>query len=574
MPAYATFLMHGFKVAKDSTDTVLPLKAVSRARIDLDKLRSWGATETRWLSANLLRSVNMSHMGSVKQHSSPALSRRGAAYGQQLVECRWAERVPRKTPRGAYVMNRAFPVAKGGTSVGWSRWVMDCLVNRCEAADAVPTSTTLARIEDVHDAWIFFRGGREDDGVSFYGQFELHPAIRHLFAFGMGSVVLAMCVMPQGWAPATRIAQQALGIMYSVAYWFLRCRVRHKSFMYIDNALTLSCSSADDEVLKTAARRAHSLVGADFQYGDWGTAVSFTGYTLVRSAGRGRPGVMLKASWKSKASMYMGEAVQRQGADALAMASLLGVMLWIVRVLRIPYVEVPATMAAVRRLARGRDGERAPGERHLFDAGLRREMRRVAEWIGLSRPLIDFSTYALAWAASDATPTRVAAMLWEPVNHSVKRTDLNDDACDNVLCASVMRAAREAASAERGCPSGCEVDYFDADVPRRINGMELIGVLLALVMAPTSCVLAVFTDSQTAKAWVRRGITAGQYSDVIVRVVSRVVQAKRIRLLLGFVPGVENPCDKYSRSDAQRGIRHDEVPPWQCASSLQVTAWI
>jgi hypothetical protein len=553
--------------------SVVPLKLVSPNRLNLTVLAELGATEIRLLGPEMLGYVDSEKVKKVHQSSSPCLTKAGSPYVAQLTAFGWAERPPVGTNlREQVLMNRAFPVLKdGGMS---TRWVVDCGLNH--ASDA-PTAVMFPRLEHVHDYFLWYAGGREDDAVSFYGQFALHKSLRRFFAFGCGVLTLWMCVMAQGWAPATRIAQEALMVMYRAAHDQTLCATKMitptttamPAFYfagYVDNALTLSQSKEDDRKLRTAVEAIHKRCNADFLYGEWSTAVSFVG--MIMTTARGSKYVELKKTWATRARDFLSDAADRAVVTLEAKRQLIGVALWAARVLRHALAEIDALIEWIRR---------GPDDVDI-SVEIRQALKRVVRWMTIPRALIVRQHFRyVAVAAVDATPECVAACVWEPISLSSDDVSACVDVADRdyspVQCLVLDAFVRFL----RFTSSAVVVSHLVGS-RRDINGMELVSLLLAVILAPPSGLLLILTDSMVAKAWSRRGLSNSAWSTKIVALIAATARRKNLRLFLAHVRSELNPADKYTRTrrDVQGVVKDDGLlgVPLPALSELQVTAWL
>jgi hypothetical protein len=552
LPNYAATIVPNWK-APPSYLSTLPLKTVSDARLNVPLLASWGTcSELRWLGADYLATIDWSVLSKAQQKSSPALTAPGSPFVEQLLKFRWA----RPAPKGVQTFSSVgFPVLKANGS--HTRWVVDCIVNRASSA---PTKTTFPRIENVHDHWLFFSGGREDDAVSWYGQFPLGDALQRLFALAAGSLVLMMTVMVQGWSPATRVAEQTLNAIYDRAYG-ARPDVAHHYSGYVDNALTLSNDEAADAILLHEVRCVHQSVGADFVYDSWSRSVSFTGYVLT-TLDHGTKCITLKHSWASRALPFL-ETVASAGSVSLdTKAQAVGVALWICRVLRHSLAEV----YDVIHWTRDRDD-------CLLDAPIRRDIERVCTWLCAPRLLPRLSDLRhITIAASDATPSSIAAVVWSPCKMQLQ--DAYRPRCLNPL----IVYAYDHFHATKDLLTLASVNAVTLPWRRSINDTELLAVLLAVLTTPPSGILLLAIDSTVAKAWARRGLARQRAAARVVRRIALVCRAKCIRLMLVHVKSELNPADKYTRAEAGcRGVVTDAsiaLVPLTDPADIQVTSWV
>jgi hypothetical protein len=546
------------------TSTSLPLKQVSPNRLHLDVLTRWGATEIRLLGPDYLGYVDFTVLDTLRQRSSPALTRLGAPYVRQLTDFGWVFRVPYKrhttttSSRNKYYTSNGFPVGKStGDS---SRWCVDCIVNQASSA---PTDTTFTHIEDVHDLFLDFQGGREDDARSFYGQFALHRKLWRLFAMTAGAILLLLVVMPQGWGPATRIAQQSLNIMYQTAYstYVNACAPRYYYTGYVDNALTLSDSPADDAILLDAARRAHQDCNADFVYGEYTTAVTFTGYVMTTTP-TGDKTIHLKASWAAKAQPFLLAVATHTSTTLEYKRQAVGVSIWACRVLRHALAEINDLIEWTRTTSTD------------LNVDICNALRRVVYWLSGTRKLMTLSQINhITIVAVDATPSSLAAIMYAPIGPVQFATRLRHDRGNPIADAATDVFNEAKRTLRYGVVSGITLPFR-----RCINDTELLAIYLAILVSPTQGVLLVCTDSMVAKAHTRRGLAPTLATSALVRRIATTTRAKQLRLLLLHVPSKLNPSDKYTRElrHVQGVVQDDSIQHVTITdeSRIQVPTWV
>lgn len=556
IPAYASSVIPNWR-SPPVYSSNLPLKQVSSSRIDIDMLRGWGATEVRLLGPDYLRYVDYPQLRKIRQRSSNALSRKGAPYVQQLIDFRWAVRVDtRRVKRQSYFTSNGFPVAKStGTH---TRWVVDLGVNKASSA---PTDTVFPFIEDVHDHFLLYAGGREDDATSFYGQFTVHHTLWHLFAMAAGAVVLFLKIMAQGWAPATRVAQQALNVMYDVAYRRTAAVVPVHYFAgYVDNGLTLCNSREEDDVLLKMARATHTLCRADFVYGTYSTSVPFTGFVMNTNE-KGQKTITLKESWAAKAQVFLSLVCDARAVTIDTKRQAVGVMLWACRVLRHAMAEIFPVIEWTRT------------ESTVVTIDVRTSVQRVRSWMTTPRLLMPAAhLHHITIAAVDATPSTVATVLWASMKfHLLEecRRDAKNPIVDKTF--EIFMRVKEIIK----CAS---VTAMSLPFRRCINEMELLALFMAVILSPPGGILLVLTDSMVAKAWTRRGLTADPQACALIRRVAYTARAKGLRILIMHVISKLNPADKYTRGMSHvNGTVEDgsirDVPSPE-SSVIQVTSWM
>jgi hypothetical protein len=554
-PAYASTMIPGWGTVV-AYDSVVPLKTVSPARLDLHRLRAMGATELRLLGPGLLPYIDEEKLRRERQQSSPCLRRPGSPYLRQLLEFDWARHAPRDARRSTMFASKGFPVLKeGGTS---TRFVADCIINRVSTA---PTKVVFPRFEEVHDQFLWFRGGREDDAVSWYGQFSLDPCLMRFFAIMCGAVTIMMTVMVQGWGPATRVAQQALAVIYAVAHEKVP-QLDRAFFGYVDNACTLSNSTEDDAVLLKAVKEVHENIKADFVYGTWSTTVPFIGMTMTTNDD-GTKSVSLKESWRTRALTFLNAVASAEHVNIDTKRQVVGVTLWAVRVMRHALAEIAVVIEWIKA-----DND------FTISPKLAKALQQVIEWMNVPSQLPPLNTYKYVVAAAvDATPDCIAAEVWSP------KVLPNDCLRDFVCRTSNPFPVFTVDFLRRHMREIHRADIFSHRIQTRrtINGTELLGILVAVLLCVERAILIVFTDSMVAKAWVRRGLSRSTAATFIVEHIVTAVRHKKIRLLLVHVPSEKNPSDKYSRDrqdvqgladDVGLAALIDEI------GDVQVTSWL
>lgn len=525
-----------------------PLKAVSTHRLRVGVLESWGV-DTTAITPEVFKHINVQALfTSARQTSTPALRQ----YASQLRAFRWVTVLDWRQ-RARCISLRGFPVLKSDGLT--TRWIVDC--RPVNAAYTGPTATSLPRVEIVLDVVLFFRGGREDDGVGWYGQFELSEPVQRLFAMTLGSLLVLMTVLPQGFSAAARLAQDTLVTIYRVAYGAL-ITTTFAAFGYLDNALTLSNSERVDRDLRQRAEARHREANAQFEMGAWSETITFIGMVVTTVDGRYRE-VALKDKWAVRASSFLQAIASATTEPPHAVRrQVLGILLWVVRVLRLPYTTLSTMLTWM-------------GANETTD-----EHRRLLRETRFRRRLIALHDLnSITVVATDATPTRYAAAFFRPrsIDWSVERNHVLRSTERSPLSLLGERALEAVRYDETVYVLSTRYERVGRR-RTRIDGMELLAILLAVAVAPPNGILLVLTDSIVAKGWTRRGLAHAPWANTILSVLCALCYSKQVRLLLMYVPSKFNPADKYSRDVVSHGFHYDTDIAKVPLGPIEITPWI
>ena len=439
-------------------------------------------------------------------------------YYAALADAGWIRRARR---REQSLYNLGFSVSKSNGAT--ARWVMDCGLNDYYTG---PTHVELSRVERITDAFMFFEGGVERDGVSWYGQFPLHADVQHLFAMRQGSLRAAMCVMPQGFSGATHIAQQALNTITDHAYKETSANLFYEN--HIDNHLLL-CAPTDYTNLAQAFTRTTTAVNADFgAVPEYSNRVTFTGAVLQYEAGERF--VSLKEKWTAKVIPYLERIGNAKPHTTTDMYSLAGVTIWALRVLRHPMAVAAAVLDALRR-----DNNHITEEikatcdavRHLLD-----HPRRLPP---LPSRYMHFHT--------DATPTKIAVVSWEqqPIDWSTFQPPRRG---------SVLQTLVD------GLPGPTTTTanvYTRTTATTRINLNELLGIYEATKRAPPHTFLIIAVDSRVARRWATNGLAPTRIACRIILTIASTCRARGLRIAVTWVKSERNLADPFTRTDERTG---------------------
>lgn len=537
LPSYAGFdsIMRGFK-DKSSTMTSAPLKPMTPARVNKELLKEWGAQHLGLIGLDLFNYIDKDLLAKAVQDapSTSALPQ----YVEDLVnKYKWLEFVPRHEQGSILLWNNAFPVAKtGGTE---ARWVVHCRVN--DLCPDLPVDVMLDRLEDVIDSFGWFEGGVEYDGVSWYGQFLVEEEVSKLFGIYKGSIKTKQVVMPQGFKGATKVGQDALCTITKKAYMDART-TKLAVFNYIDNSARL-CDKEDNQHLEDLFSRTIREVGADFgTLGAWSNSVTFIGTTMCYDITTATRTVGTKEKWASKAHEFLlSAAIARE----VPRDSILGVILWILRVARLPLgVALPAIQ----------------WESNVITPSIRELIRGSAAIAIRPRILLEVITH-VQYGVIDASQRRVASLLWKEVSF---RTPTNyNKPFQHEMDDAALRAGREA-----------KVEACDLPAPTRINLAELLGVYHAVIQATSNTLLLLLTDSITARSWAWKGIAGSDTACRIVLSIQSLCSIKNIRLAIGWIRGGDlNPADPYTRDNRTTGHTVNLEYPMSL-KTYKLTRWI
>lgn len=433
------------------------------------------------------------------------------------------ESVPR---RQGLLANHTFPVYKSdGVS---ARIVCDAIINNHNFD--LPTTTALPRLEDVSDTWMFFDGGVEYDAIAWYHQFILDQEIRWLFGTTMGSLRLQYTVMPQGFAAATRIAQQALDIITDHAYANLPLTVGPRAwFNYIDNHCRMN-RRADDAQLRARFDDATHEVNADFgSLQDWSPIITFIGSTMTIDQHNNHT-VGLKPRWAQRASAYLHAAAH---AAIAPMHTVAGVAVWSNRVLRAPLADLYHVLDDVRH------------ERTAPSPDARTELRACHILASAPRTLPQLPTHIIP-IAIDATPNRIAAVAWDAVPF------IEPTSFPPMTNPFARAATRVCSNIDTTQPTPATVHANN--IPHtRINLAELLAFALAIHHASPRTLLAIQSDSKTALRWIRQGIAPTKAASTIISYIAKLASNKHIRITTTWIPGAINPADIFTCSSRSSG---------------------
>lgn len=149
----------------------------------------------------------------------------------------------------------------------------------------------------------------------------------------------------------------------------------------------------------------------------------------------------------------------------------------------------------------------------------------------------------LQYAYVDATPHRIAALLWLPDDISL----LSPSPQHRNPFISLQKQ-------HPGPTSDCTRVYaVDATEAINNNVAELLSIHLAVENAAPRSVLCCCVDSTTAKGWVRRGLAASPFVNRVIRSLHRHLLRLQIRLMIAWVPSPDNLSDAFSRDDRRTG---------------------
>lgn len=534
----------------------LPLKPVAPPSLHLGALTAAGARFNHLLSWEGLRPfIDLRLVDKLRQRPSPALRH----HLPDLLRYGWYRLLPRRHRAPQHELHSLGFTTPKSDGVQ-SRWVVDALANRISRPD-IPTRAELARLEDFVDAFLLFRGGREDDGVSYYGQHPLDPKAAPLFASSINSRVVYPTVMPQGWQAATCIAQDNLVATYRIAHANSSPPPhRFQGHDYIDNHLALSDSLTADAILVDGARRAHASTGSVFTIGVYTTMPTFAGVTMSSLTDDGSRLVSAKPRWLAEAQAWLLEATE-VGRTTVYAEEVCGVLLWALRASRRCFARfAPGILRWLRQHITG------PA---VIPEEARAEIRR--DILPIMRvPRVIRLPARLLFATTDATTRRMAAIFYTEmtrpvsVEHILSRTRLGST--KNPLCAF----------AEELLPSdgGRHRVYVCAhdDIVSHGNVGELAAMLLAVLAAPADTILAIISDSTSAIGWTRRGTAPAALLGVVSQIAS-TAEEKNIRIVLAHVAGSVNPADAFSRHDRRTGFI-DDVPFRKPQTGFRPTAWV
>lgn len=544
VPSYATHrdtFLKGFKTTAAEKRVSLPLNPCSPSRIDQRVLQEWGWQEGRLLTwVGIVEYIDDLH-GFLRDAEavlpSPALEH----YGHALVDVKWAALVPRKERGTMILFNYGFGVAKPGKP--HARFVVDCRLNRALSKDA--SKTTFDRFEDAHEWYAHLRGGYELDGRSWYGQFEVDDQLSRCFGLMRGAVTLRYLVMPQGFAPAARVAHAALQVISRRAYAHMTGRV--KALNYIDNHCVI-CRQEDAAEAKRAFAETAAQCSADFDLTpEWSTTVSFVGTVMSLAAApptspeqeaRTRQSdvcqIGIKQRWTVRAAEYVREALTYQQIDDEAALMLAGVLLWAARAMRRPLCELEGFMDWVR----GRADFSATATREDILDLLQNAIERPRRLPPVPR--------RVQHVYVDAVPGRTAAMLWQPTDMPTQL----DTSLRNPLLAGV------------GCqPVSAAVRVYHIDTPETVINMnELLSAYLALWHCEPGALVCLCTDNTNARGWLRRGVGKSAAVNRVLREMVRLLRTRGLRMLVAWTCSESNLCDRYTRMTQVPQM--DDVP-WQ-----------
>lgn len=531
-----------------------PLKAVAPPHLDLHALSAWGARYNHLLSASLLEHLDLGAIPALRMRSSPLLIH----YINDLVRYGWYRVVGRRALHNT-VRSLAFPVLKSDGRQ--ARWVVDVLLNRI-SLPTLPMSCQLASVEDVSDAWLFYRYAREDDGVSWYGQHRLADEIAHLFASSCGSLTAVPLVMLQGWEASTAIAQDNLRVIYDAVAWSCGMAgiVRHPSadHDYVDNHLALFHDLESATMHHTASELLHTRVRGQFTMGQTTRTPTFAGLALAH-IGSGERTIGPKNQWVVATTAWLHRiSVAREAmGDTRAVLTIAGTIIWALRSSRRC---IASHAPALLRLLRTKN----PSFPIAPDSDLLGTFARVAEI--LSSPTRYTRPTRLCIASIDATPARIAVVISASM---FPLTLPRDGACDSRN--PLVNIATAAWRAHANRPVQAEV--YALDIPQNhINISETLAFALLATVAPSNALIAVASDSVVASAWVRRGICA-EPAIPILDAITSALRATHSRLVIAKVDTKLNNADAFTRHDARTGHVVTTFPG-SLSSPFRVTTWV
>ena len=95
---------------------------------------------------------------------------------------------------------------------------------------------------------------------------------------------------------------------------------------------------------------------------------------------------------------------------------------------------------------------------------------------------------------------------------------------------------------------------------------------MAVIWCPPHAVLALASDSRSARKWARAGLSPSAYANKIVSMISEIANEKQVRMAIAWIKSEKNLSDGCSRDYRLEGARD---MPWQNPDEeFRVTAWL
>lgn len=518
-----------FKADAITAKEYVPLKTTPKISIDQEMLKSWGWKEQCFIDDSVFQMLDYSKLADAEYHECHHLSK----YRKPLEETGRFVAISQHDS-SEFVYNYGKPVLKSdGRS---ARWVVDPVINKCFLS-TVDYSVKLPRIEHILAMSMLYDGCTEIDADSYYDQFDFSNNVRALFAHKRGRSRIQPVGMVQGYAPATRVAHQALNAIRTRA--FIGTAVAHTS--YIDNLYVFgpgneaACSSFMEVSTRVNARfRIEKNYSTTFIV--LGTQVERKGHDLL---------VGPKPSWAQRYVAYLRPLSSSSitHVTVSTMMRIIGTSVWAMRSMGLPLAAYGEVIEAYP------DPSLDEKESVPLSDGLRRTIRDLSELVSAPRSTLPCSLRHVCFAYSDATPFRVASVIWPRscIPRTATPTTIEDDPIAQIIncCGPADRM---------------HARVYAINTPRiHANLTELMAIVLTVINTPPCTLLAIASDSRVAKSWARKGWSKNSHARSLIRLLYEVARDRHIRIAIAYVPGVLNLSDPFTRHDLRTG---DVIWPW------------
>ena len=545
-PPVPRYLASTFDIAFRAPDivpgTLVPLKPAAPP-LDQDKLEELGWNEKHFLDERLLQIVDWDKLRAIKPSNTAHIK----TYYHDLLSTNRFEIVPRRdVGEAAYMYGK--PVAKSDGVT--ARWVADPPVNKSLLASA-DVSVKFPRPEWIAICAALFRGALEIDADTFYEQFHYHPSVRRLFRHRLGRLRLQAITMIQGYGPATRVGHNALRAVRRRA--FINHAAPHAHTSYVDNVYIFADKITAQRLLADLFDCAHHVrMTLHLQQSYTTTKITILGATYIFDD----DGIALtpKSKWWDRAQKYLISATTRNNITVAALLRVLGVALWAMRTTMIPLALFP-------RLFTAHPGPTlAPTDVLPMTDQVKEDLRQLVLLLS-SRPrsLLPCTLQHFQFAYVDATPKRIAAVLWA---RSCYLGPMPTDADSDPIAFMSQHSAP---------PSPHCIVHAHDTAPCNIAINELAAVAVAASHATPCSTLCVAIDSRTARAWAKKGWARNEYAIKIVSHIYNTCRSRHIRLAFAWVPSLSNLADSFSRDDLRQGLIH--LPWHRPISQFETSTW-
>lgn len=356
--------------------------------------------------------------------------------------------------------------------------------------------------------------------------------------------------MIQGYGPATRVGHNALLTVRRRA--FLNFAAPHAHTSYVDNVYLFASKIIASRLLANLLHTAEHVNMTLHVQQAFATTITILGatYTFTDNDVTISP----KAKWWTKAGKYLTDAVSQTHITVAALLRVLGVALWAARSTQVPLALFPLLFSA------NPGPNLQPSDPLPVTELLKRDVQQLVLLLTSSpRSLLPCRSKHFQYGYVDATPTRIAALLW-PRSCFLGQvpTDADSD--------PITRMAAQCEPPSRQCI----VHAFDTP-PCNIAINELAAVAIAAVHALPCTTLCLAIDSRTARAWAKKGWAKNESAIRIVSSIYQACRSRHLRLAFAWVPSASNLADPFSRDDRRQGLVY--LPWTRPMTDFEMSTW-